>query len=103
MPKHRIAIIGLGMAVKPHAQSLVDLKDRVEVAYAFLERPDAPVTATFTPKDIPALAEQLTNLAEGVLEGRHPVAAEPHRALCGDCPGRKRLCSWPDEMTLREA
>ena len=35
MPKHRIAIIGLGMAVKPHAQSLVDLKDRVEVAYAF--------------------------------------------------------------------
>jgi ATP-dependent helicase/nuclease subunit A len=75
----------------------------VEVAYAFLERPDAPVTATFTPKDIPALAEQLTNLAEGVLEGRHPVAAEPHRALCGDCPGRKTLCSWPEEMTLREA
>jgi predicted dehydrogenase len=35
MPKHRIAIVGLGMAVKPHAQSLVDLKDRVEVAYAF--------------------------------------------------------------------
>ena len=75
----------------------------VEVAYAFLERPDAPVTATFTPKDIAALAEQLTNLAEGVLEGRHPVAAEPHRALCGDCPGRMTLCSWPEEMTLREA
>ena len=35
MPKHRIAIIGLGMAVRPHAQSLIDLKDRVEVAYAF--------------------------------------------------------------------
>jgi UDP-N-acetyl-2-amino-2-deoxyglucuronate dehydrogenase len=35
MPKHRIAIIGLGMAVKPHAQSLIDLKDRVEVVYAF--------------------------------------------------------------------
>jgi ATP-dependent helicase/nuclease subunit A len=74
----------------------------VEVAYAFLERPDAPVTATFTPKDIPALAEQLTNLAEGVLEGRHPVAATPHRALCGDCPGRKTLCSHPEELTLRE-
>jgi RecB family exonuclease len=74
----------------------------VEVAYAFLERPDAPVTASFTPKDIPALAEQLTNLAEGVLEGRHPVAAEPHRFLCGDCPGRKTLCSHPEELTLRE-
>ena len=35
MPKHRIALIGLGMAVTPHAKSMVDLKDRVEVAYAF--------------------------------------------------------------------
>ncbi len=33
--KHRIAIIGLGMAVTPHAKSLLDLADRVEVAYAF--------------------------------------------------------------------
>jgi len=35
MPKHRIAIIGLGMAVTPHAKSLIDLKDRVEVTHAF--------------------------------------------------------------------
>jgi predicted dehydrogenase len=35
MAKHRVAIIGLGMAVTPHAKSLVDLKDRAEVAYAF--------------------------------------------------------------------
>lgn len=35
MRKHRIAIIGLGMAVTPHAKSLIDLKDRVEVAAAF--------------------------------------------------------------------
>jgi predicted dehydrogenase len=35
MPKHRIAIIGLGMAVTPHAKSLIDLKERVEVAHAF--------------------------------------------------------------------
>src|SRR5690349_24086308 len=34
-PKHRIALIGLGMAVTPHAKSLVDLKDRVEVVAAF--------------------------------------------------------------------
>ncbi|MEM7021008.1 MAG: Gfo/Idh/MocA family oxidoreductase [Pseudomonadota bacterium] len=31
----RIAVIGLGMAVRPHAKSLVDLRDRAEVAYAF--------------------------------------------------------------------
>lgn len=34
MSRHRIAIIGLGMAVTPHAKSLLDLADRVEVAYA---------------------------------------------------------------------
>ena len=31
----RVALIGLGMAVTPHAKSLLDLKDRVEVAYAY--------------------------------------------------------------------
>jgi UDP-N-acetyl-2-amino-2-deoxyglucuronate dehydrogenase len=35
MPKHRIALIGLGMAVTPHAKSMVDLDDRVEVVHAF--------------------------------------------------------------------
>src|ERR1044072_1055785 len=33
--KHRIAVIGLGMAVTPKDKSLVDLKDRVEVVRAF--------------------------------------------------------------------
>jgi predicted dehydrogenase len=33
--RQRVAIIGLGMAVRPHARSLVDLHDRVEVAYGF--------------------------------------------------------------------
>ncbi|MEX0851673.1 MAG: Gfo/Idh/MocA family oxidoreductase, partial [Bauldia sp.] len=35
MPRHRLAIVGLGMAVTPHARSLLDLKDRVEVVHAF--------------------------------------------------------------------
>lgn len=35
MAKTRIAIVGLGMAVTPHAKGLVDLADTVEVAYAF--------------------------------------------------------------------
>jgi predicted dehydrogenase len=33
--RHRIGIVGLGMALKPHALSLKDLADRVEVAAAF--------------------------------------------------------------------
>ena len=54
MTRHRIAVIGLGMAVTPHARSLLDLQDRVEVAYAFsrsearrrafAERFDFPIT-----------------------------------------------------------
>ena len=35
MTRHRIAVIGLGMAVTPHAKSLLDLRDRIEVACAF--------------------------------------------------------------------
>lgn len=31
----RVGIVGLGMAVTPHAKSLVDLRDRVQVAYAY--------------------------------------------------------------------
>ncbi len=35
MSRIRLGIIGLGMAVKPHAKSLADLKDHVEVVAAF--------------------------------------------------------------------
>jgi predicted dehydrogenase len=34
MTRHRVALIGLGMAVTPHARSLLDLEDRAEVALA---------------------------------------------------------------------
>ena len=35
MKKHRVALIGLGMAIKPHAASLLDLRDSVEVVAAY--------------------------------------------------------------------
>ncbi len=34
MTRHRIAIVGLGMAVAPHAKSLIDLQRRAEVVHA---------------------------------------------------------------------
>jgi UDP-N-acetyl-2-amino-2-deoxyglucuronate dehydrogenase len=40
MNKHRIALLGLGMAVKPHAASLMDLHERVEVAAAYAPSPE---------------------------------------------------------------
>lgn len=33
--RHRVALVGLGMAVAPHARSLLDLADRVDVAWAY--------------------------------------------------------------------
>lgn len=37
--KTRIAIVGLGMAVTPHARGLMDLADKVDVAYAYSPSP----------------------------------------------------------------
>jgi ATP-dependent exoDNAse (exonuclease V) beta subunit len=83
--------------------ALQDGADRVEVAYALLERPDLPVSATFTRDDAPALAGALLDLAAGVLAERWPVARQPHRELCGECPGRATLCSWSEALTVRPA
>lgn len=41
--RHRIALIGLGMGATPHAQSLIDLADRVEVAAAYTRSPERAV------------------------------------------------------------
>ncbi len=45
MARQRIALVGLGMAVEPHAKSLMDLAARVEVTYAF--SPSASRRAAF--------------------------------------------------------
>ena len=78
--------------------ALRDGAPSAEVAYCFLERPDEPVTATFT--DPSALTEKLAGLAADLLDGRFPVTDAPHRELCGDCPGRAAMCSWPETATL---
>jgi ATP-dependent exoDNAse (exonuclease V) beta subunit len=82
--------------------ALRDGAPRAEIAYCFLERPGEPVTRAFTPADVPALEEHVAGLARGMIAGEYPVAEVPHRELCGDCPGRAALCSWGEEMTLRE-
>jgi ATP-dependent helicase/nuclease subunit A len=38
-----------------------------------------------------------------VLDERYEVTGRPHRELCADCPGRRALCSWPEERTLAPA
>jgi len=83
--------------------ALRDGAERVEVAYCFLERPEEPVTESWTAADVDELERALLELAGGVVERRFEPTREPHRELCGECPGRTRLCSWPPEMTLRDA
>lgn len=74
---------------------------RVEVAYAFLERPLEPVAACLQAADADRLETELLALAGGLLAGEYPVTATPHRELCETCPGRRALCSYGEGMTLR--
>ena len=75
----------------------------VEVVHTFLELPQRPAVATFTRDKAPALEGRLAALAWGVLERDFRVTDAPHRAVCDGCPVEGSLCSWPLEMTRREA
>ena len=65
--RRRVAIIGLGMAVRPHARSLVDLRDRVEVAYAF-SRSDQRRRAFSEQFDFPLTGDLTRILADPSIE-----------------------------------
>ncbi len=74
----------------------------VEVVHSFLERLDEPVSVTFAASQLDTLESELAGLAGGILAGEFPVTPTPHRQLCATCPGRRALCSWEPEMTLRD-
>jgi RecB family exonuclease len=89
-------------ALQRAAYALAALREgfaAVEVAYLFLERPDRPVSLTYTREDADALEGQLTQAAR--LDFR--VTDHPHRELCATCPGRGGLCLYPDTLTLAPA
>jgi ATP-dependent exoDNAse (exonuclease V) beta subunit len=90
--------------IQQRVYALAALRDgaaRVEVAYAFLERPREPVAARFEAVDAGRLQDELLELAGGLLAGEYPVTATPHRELCETCPGRRALCSYDEDVTLR--
>ncbi|MEA2125906.1 MAG: hypothetical protein QOI80_2688 [Solirubrobacteraceae bacterium] len=98
------ALTQLDYAAQRLVYALAALRDgapRVEVAHCYLERPGDPATATYRQADAPALAEQLVGLARGLLAGEFAPTPAPHRELCGSCPGRRALCSHPEELTSR--
>jgi ATP-dependent exoDNAse (exonuclease V) beta subunit len=77
--------------------------DEAEVVHVFLEAPDELVVAGFTRAQAPELEAQLAGLLDGVLRRQFVVTDVPHSEICGGCPAEGGLCSWPLEMTRRDA
>src|SRR5581483_1788384 len=74
----------------------------VEVAHCFLRRPEAVLTERYLAADRPALEALLAGRMAPLRAGRFEVSADPCRARCTGCPGRARLCSHDESMTLRD-
>ena len=74
----------------------------VEVAHCFLRHPEVLLTTRYGAADHERLAAELTARLEPLRQGRFEVSADPNVARCGTCPGRARLCSHAEAMTLRE-
>ena len=71
----------------------------VEVAYVFLERPEAPALATIGPAEMEVGRERLSVAISQIGRGKFPVApvAERTWSLCRGCPALGRLCSGPPD------
>jgi ATP-dependent exoDNAse (exonuclease V) beta subunit len=70
-----------------------DGADEVEVVYSFLERPDAPVSATFRREDVPALEAELTAAIETIHAG--DFRPRPSEFACSTCPALDLVCAGP--------
>ncbi len=103
--KHRIAVIGLGMAVTPHAKSLVDLKDRVEVVHAF--SPSAARRTAFAEKFPFPLAGDLETILADKSVDCVEILTPPntHLDLVRRCAaaGKHILLEKPLEITTERA
>jgi UDP-N-acetyl-2-amino-2-deoxyglucuronate dehydrogenase len=75
----RVGLVGLGMAVTPHAKSLMDLKDRVEVAHAY--SPSAERRAQFVQRFPFPQCERLETILEDRSVGAVLVLTPPNTHL----------------------
>ena len=72
----------------------------VEVQHWFLERPHEWASARFEAGRLGSLQESLQERLREALQAGFAVSPRPHRGLCATCPGRSRMCSWPDSATM---
>lgn len=105
MAKIRIALIGLGMAVAPHAKSAFDLSDRVEVACAF--SPSAARRRQFAEKFPFPLCDHLETILEDRTISVVALLTPPatHLELVRRCAtaGKHILLEKPLEITTARA
>jgi ATP-dependent exoDNAse (exonuclease V) beta subunit len=68
--------------------------EEVEVAYAFLERPDAVVSATYRAADAAELERELDKVIEQVAAA--DFSPTPSALVCSDCPANGVVCAGMD-------
>ena len=67
--------------------------EEVEVVYAFLERPDAVVSTTFTLADLPGLEAGLSEAIAAIQAG--DFRPTPSEFACAGCPALDVVCAGP--------
>jgi ATP-dependent helicase/nuclease subunit A len=85
--------------------ALAALRDgaaKVEVAHWYLHRPEQPAVARFAVTEIGDLEARLHSRVAAARARGFAVSDTPHVRLCGTCPGRGGLCSWPADVAMRE-
>jgi predicted dehydrogenase len=101
----RVGIVGLGMAVTPHAKSLLDLKARVQVAYAF--SPSAERRAKFAERFPFRQAEYLEQILDDPTVDAVLILTPPntHLEIAEKCAaaGKHVLLEKPVEISTARA
>ncbi len=105
MQRLRIGIVGLGMAVTPHARGLIDLAEEVEVAYAY--SPSAQRRASFAERFPFPLSDSLEPmLADPTVAAVLVLSpANTHLEIAQRCAaaGKHVLLEKPIEITTARA
>jgi UDP-N-acetyl-2-amino-2-deoxyglucuronate dehydrogenase len=105
MSRLRIALVGLGMAVTPHAKGLMDLQDRIEVLHAFA--PSAARRAAFGARFPFPLADSLDTILNDpqvqAVAVFTPASSHADIALACARAGKHVLVEKPLDITTARA
>lgn len=105
MPRTRVAIVGLGLAVEPHARSLVDLAERAEVVWA-ASRSQARTDAFSRSYDFPVTNDVDGAIADPSVDAVFvltPPNTHAEIALAALAHGKQVLVEKPLDVTLERA